>query len=182
VVKVGKRIFGIIGTIIVIILYLINGIINYIDTDSKDTIKIANWNVQNLFDTKVDGREYKNFVPNQHNWTEHIYKKKLKNLSQVICDLDADVIGLEEIESETALKDLQEYLKRVGCEYKYGAITSSKNTPIHTALISRIKIKEKRDLKVTRSALYRSILEVTLNTSPPLKIFVNHWSFPGLRE
>lgn len=174
--KTKKKKLGLLGTIIAVILYLISNFINNQTVDERDTIKVANWNVQNLFDTKRDGGEYKKFIPGQHNWTEAIYRKKLKNLSQVICDLDADVLGLEEIETEQALKDLQNYLKRVGCEYKYRAITSSKDTPIHTALLSKIKIREKRDVKVTKSALYRSILEVTLNTTPPLKIFVNHWS------
>jgi exonuclease III len=171
-----KKRIGVVGILLSLIFYFIAGIINKRGVDDRDIIKVANWNVQNLFDTQRDGGEYKKFIPNRYNWTEHIYRKKLKNLSQVICDLNADVIGLEEIENDKALRDLQNYLKRVGCEYRYRAITSSKGTPIHTALLSKIEIKEKRDIKVTRSALYRSILEVTLNTSPSLKIFVNHWS------
>jgi exonuclease III len=164
-------------TIIVGLFYFaVDFIKDKLTVDDRNTIVVANWNVQNLFDNKNDGREYEKFVPNKHNWTTYIYKKKIKNISKVICDLDADVLGLEEIESKKALDDLQKYLKRVGCEYKYSAITSSKKTPIHTALLSKIPIKSKKDIKVTKSALYRSILEVTLNTTPPLKIFVNHWS------
>ncbi len=146
------------------------------ETLDKDTIRVANWNVQNLFDTKKDGTEYKQYIPNLHNWNKRIFTKKIKNLSQVICDLNADVIGLEEVESDLALSELQKYLKRVGCEYKYRAITSSKKTAVHTALLSKIPIKSKKDIKVGRRGLYRSILEVTLRVNPPLKIFVNHWS------
>ncbi len=167
----------IIGALIVLIVGVIGNYYKRITNPpvDVDSIKVASWNVQNLFDMKRDGSEYKQFVPNRHNWTKRIYQKKIENTAKVICDLGADVIGLEEIESDEALRDLQKYLNRVGCKYPYRAITSSKDTAVHTALLSKIKIKSKRDLKVRRS-LYRSILEVTLNTNPPLKIFVNHWS------
>ena len=165
----------VIGALLVLIIAWVGNYFKNTPPDDINSIKVANWNVQNLFDMERQGGEYKEFVPNRHNWKERIYKKKIKNIAEVICDLDADVIGFEEIESDIALRDLQNFLNRAGCKYPYRAITSSKDTPVHTALLSKIKIKSKRDIKVGRG-LYRSILEVTLNTNPPLKIFVNHWS------
>jgi endonuclease/exonuclease/phosphatase family metal-dependent hydrolase len=139
------------------------------------TLKIATYNVENLFDMQRSGYEYKEYIPRQHNWTEPILTKKLTHIAEVICDLDADVIGLQEVESDRVLKRLQQVLKRVGCDYPYRAITASKQTPIHNALLSKIAIKKKRDLTIYRTGRQRSILEVVLKTDPKLRLFVNHW-------
>ena len=139
------------------------------------TLTIASWNVENLFDMHRDGTEYAEYVPGRHGWREALLVKKIRNLTEVICDLDVDVIGLQEVENDRALTHLQESLKRAGCGYRYRAITHSKETPIHNALLSRIPIKGKRDVPVTRYGHQRSILEVTLDTDPPLRLFVNHW-------
>ncbi len=142
---------------------------------SAKSIKIASYNVENLFDMQRSGLEYKEYVPHRHNWTEPILQKKLAHIAEVICDLDADVIGLQEVENDRVLKRLQQMLKRGGCDYPYRAITSAKQTPIHNALLSRIAIKKKRDILIYRTGKQRSILEVLLKTDPPLRLFVNHW-------
>ena len=139
------------------------------------TITIASWNVENLFDMHRDGTEYTEYVPGRHGWREALLAKKIRNLTEVICDLDADVIGLQEVENDRVLARLQQSLKRAGCGYRYRAITHSKETPIHNALLSRIPIKRKQDVLVTRYGHQRSILEATLDTDPPLRLFVNHW-------
>ena len=138
-------------------------------------VKIASWNVENLFDTRVQGTEYKEYIPGHHGWSEAMLRKKLLNLSEVICDLDADVIALEEVENDGVLARLQQTLRRVGCPYRYRAITSGAGRPVHVALLSRIKIGKKREISVTRYGRERHILEATLATDPPLKLFVNHW-------
>ena len=142
---------------------------------SAKTLKIATYNVENLFDMQRSGLEYKEYLPQYHNWTEPILVKKLTHIAEVICDLDADVIGLQEVESDRVLKRLQQVLKRVGCDYPYRAITDTKQTPIHNALLSKIAVKKKRDLLIYRTGKHRSILEVVLKTDPKLRLFVNHW-------
>jgi len=142
---------------------------------SAKSIKIASYNVENLFDMQRSGLEYEAYLPQRHNWTESILQKKLVHLSEVICDLDADVIALQEVENDAALKGLQQMLKRVGCDYPYRAITVTKQTPIHNALLSRVPIRKKRDLTIYRRGKQRSILEAALDTEPPLRLFVNHW-------
>jgi len=141
----------------------------------SQSIKIANWNVENLFDLKRQGLEYDEYIPNTHNWNKKSFNKKLNNLSEVICDIDADIIALEEIENDNALLALQKRLKRVSCPYPYRYITKDKNTPIHVAILSRIKLKQKRDIHISNYGRYRSILEAVIPTTPPLHIFVNHW-------
>lgn len=138
-------------------------------------IKVATYNVENLFDMKNNGTEYREYIPNRHNWTEQILRKKLTNIAEVICDVNPDVIGLEEIENSNILKRLQNILDRVGCTYRYTAITNTRKTPIRNALLSKIPIKKQRDVQIGHFGRYRSILEVQLKSKPPIRILVNHW-------
>jgi len=145
-------------------------------------LKIASYNVENLFDTVNNGTEYDSYKPNTHNWNRSTLRKKLKNITKVICDLDADVIALQEIENANALKLLQNSLKRAGCNYRYSAITDKKGSSIQVALLSKVKIKNTKAVQVSRFKGDRDILEVTLNTKPPLTIFVNHWRSKRAKE
>ena len=138
-------------------------------------LKIATYNVENLFDDIKDGTEYEEFIPNKHNWTKRIFEKKIENTTRVICDLNADVIGLEEVENDNALKHLQNSLNRAGCRYKYSAITHKRGSAIQVALLSKVDLVHKRDIRVSYSRSDRDILEVELKTKPKLTIFVNHW-------
>ncbi len=141
---------------------------------AKD-IKIATYNVDNLFDLTYNKSEYKEYIPNTHNWTKAILEKKLAHITQVICEVNADVIGLQEIENENALHLLQEHLQKSGCNYPYAAITHKIGSSIQVALLSKIPLKQKRSLRVSFSPADRDILEVELKTNPSLTIFVNHW-------
>jgi endonuclease/exonuclease/phosphatase family metal-dependent hydrolase len=147
----------------------------FLASASARTLKVASWNVENLFDLRVQGTEYLEYLPGRHGWSERMLEKKLRNLSQVICDLDADVIALQEVENDGILARLQRYLKRVGCPYPYRAITTGAGRPVHVALLSRVKIAAKREIPVSRAGRERRILEATLATEPPLRLFVNHW-------
>jgi exonuclease III len=138
-------------------------------------IKVATYNVENLFDNVNNGTEYKEYKPNQHNWSRAIFNKKLQNITRVICELNADVLALQEIENKNALESLLALLKRSGCEYKYSAITDKKGSAIQVALISKIKLKSSKSIVVTRRKSDRDILEVTLDLEPKLTLFVNHW-------
>ena len=124
---------------------------------------------------QYSGLEYKEYIPHKHHWTEPILKKKLTHIAEVICDLDADIIGLQEIENDHVLKRLQKMLEKVGCQYRYRAITNTKQTPIHNALLSKIALKKQRDITIFRNGRQRSILEVALKSNPKLTLFVNHW-------
>ncbi len=138
-------------------------------------LKIATYNVENLFDDVKNGSEYEEFIPGHHNWTEQILEKKLQHTSRVICDLNADVIGLEEVENDRALKLLQDKLNRQGCKYPYSAITHKRGSAIEVALLSKVNFIHKTDIKVSNSKRDRDILVVELKTKPKLTIFVNHW-------
>ncbi|MCK5854729.1 MAG: endonuclease/exonuclease/phosphatase family protein [Sulfurovaceae bacterium] len=139
--------------------------------------KIASYNVENLFDMHHNKTEYPQYIPYKHNWTDKILSQKLKNISEVICELDADIIGLQEIENQNVLALLQKSLKKYGCNYKYRAITSKKRTAIQVALLSKIPIKSHQDIVVKKVGGIRNILEVKFMIEKrPLYIFVNHWN------
>ncbi|CAA6816271.1 MAG: Unknown protein [uncultured Sulfurovum sp.] len=141
------------------------------------TLKIASYNVENLFDMQNNTTEYKQYKPNKHNWIRKNFQKKLLNISEVICDMNADIIGLQEIENENVLKLLKKNLRRVGCYYKYHAITHKKSSAIQVAILSKIPIQSTKDIIVNRKLNYRNILEAKfILGAKPFYLFVNHWT------
>ncbi|BAF72797.1 endonuclease/exonuclease/phosphatase family protein [Sulfurovum sp. NBC37-1] len=138
--------------------------------------KVASYNVENLFDANHQGTEYEEYIPGKHNWTKRMAEIKLDHTTEVLCDLDADIVALQEIENESVFNALQKRLKRVGCPYRYSAITHKKGAPIQVALLSRFPLKKHRDLQVSFSPYVRNILEVEAEVDGyPLTIFANHW-------
>ena len=142
--------------------------------------KVATYNVENLFDASYQGSEYEEYIPGKHNWNKRMMEIKLNHIAEVICDLDADILGLQEIENDNIFELLKKRLKRVGCEYRYSAITHKKRAPIQVALFSRFPIKNKKELQVSISPRVRNILEVEVNVKGnALTLFVNHWKSKG---
>jgi len=141
----------------------------------SDSFTVASYNVQNLFDMKFDGREYEQFIPNKHNWTKKILDIKLNSISDVICDLEADIIGLQEVENKNAFRLLKNRLKRVGCEYKYSAITHNQKSSIQLSLLSKYPLIDIKELKSSIDT-DRYILQATaLINNHKLILFINHW-------
>lgn len=141
-----------------------------------ESVKIASYNVENLFDLHYDGTEYVEYIPNSSwQWNPTNYRKKLNNIAKVITDMQPDIIALQEIETIHALKDLQSTLKRQGLYYAHRAI-GNKNTTVKVALLSRHPITYAKEVPISASRKYRAILEVQLTINgEPLYIFVNHW-------
>lgn len=142
-----------------------------------ETMRIATYNVENLFDLERSGHEYSEYIPNTPwRWNAETYRKKLRNIARVIADIKPDVIGLQEIESDRALRDLQTEIKRSGWYLPHRAIADAKDSTVKTALLSRIPIKAKREIWVTHGKRTRNILEVKLATpKEAIYVFVNHW-------
>ncbi len=137
--------------------------------------KVATYNVENLFDAQYVGTEYDDYTK-KHNWSKRMVEIKLNHVAEVICDLDADILGLQEVENANILEKLKKRLSRVGCGYGYAAITSKKDATIQVALLSRFPIKKQKELQVSYASRVRNILEVDVDVEgEPLKLFVNHW-------
>lgn len=143
----------------------------------ETTLKIASYNVENLFDLQKNGNEYVEYIPNtKSNWNAMTYKIKLKNIAKVIKDIDADIIGLEEIESLQALKDLRFTLKQNGLYYQYYKIADYKNTTTKVAILSKIPFVYTNEIAVQASYKFRNILEAKFKiNNQDLFILVNHW-------
>ena len=139
-------------------------------------VKIASYNVENLFDLKYNGHEYEEYIPNTAwRWNSKTYRAKLKNISKVIVDMAPDIIAIQEIESLQALKDLRAQIQRQGLYFPYYAIASAKSTSVTVALLSKYPIVS-QELRVTSSYRYRNILEAKVQLgNEKLYIFVNHW-------
>ncbi|PIE71703.1 MAG: hypothetical protein CSA22_01250 [Deltaproteobacteria bacterium] len=143
--------------------------------DAGRVFSVASYNVENLFDTTKRGTEYPDF--RGHHWTEAMYALKLRRLSRVIGDLNADVIGLQEVESRTALSDLNRLLAEHGRQYPYyrfGRDQSTGSGPVACALFSRFPILRSENLRV--GPRQRDILSAVVSVSGnSLYVYVNHW-------
>ena len=139
--------------------------------------KVATYNVENLFDASSQGTEYESYIPGKHHWDKKMVQTKLNHTAEVICDLNADVIGLQEIENSTIFGQLQRRLAEVGCSYRYSAMTHSQKSAIQVGLLSRYPIEKVDELKVGNGIKgTRNILEVQVKIeNHPLIFFVNHW-------
>ena len=139
-----------------------------------NNLKVASYNVENLFDLEANGSEYKEYIPNNDsNWNEKIFYIKFTNVIKVIEDLDADIIALQEIENENIIKLLKEKLP----QYKYYTFSKYDTSSVGLGFLSKIEIKESQNLDFKlKSERYRPILETTfLYNGVEFKIFNNHW-------
>ena len=105
--------------------------LNAANTNKIDELRIAFWNVENLFDTVVNGpskHKDEDFTPSSwRRWTPQRYSQKLDHLAHVINAMKPDVIGMAEVENLDVLEDLNKRLKeKYGWQLPYiGHIDSS---------------------------------------------------------
>jgi endonuclease/exonuclease/phosphatase family metal-dependent hydrolase len=140
------------------------------------TFKIASYNVENLFDLIKSGTEYMEYIPDTgYGWNESAFQIKISNIAEVIKEMDAEVMALQEIESENALISLRDKLKTLQLNYPYYEIVGPKETAVTCAILSKFPIIEKNEIHVD-GEFSRNILEVTLDIDGRrLVFFVNHW-------
>ena len=140
------------------------------------TFKVASYNVQTLFDLTTDGTEFNEYIPNtNYGWTQKMMDIKAGNIAEVINDLKADVVMLQEVESKKSLLLLRNKLKNLQVDYPYFAIADSKATTMKCAVLSKFPIVEKKEIPVNNE-LVRDILKITLDIDGYLLIlFNNHW-------
>ena len=99
------------------------------------------YNVENLFDTIPSGLySDQDFTPaGAYRWTSRRYWRKLRKLSQVIMAVDtvhpADIIALEEIESDTVMRDLLEHTPLRALGYRYVKTNSPDARGVNIALV-----------------------------------------------
>ena len=79
---------------------------------TNDTLFVAHWNVENLFDTIDDPKtEDEEFLPSgAKEWTDERLDKKMYNLSRVIRSMNddngPDILGVSEVEHQALLDSM----------------------------------------------------------------------------
>ena len=144
-------------------------------------LSIGYWNVENLFDT-VDDPEINDdefSIGGKKNVTKDIYQLKLTHTAEVLMDLNADVVGLSEVENAFVIQDLlNNYMER---EYSYIHYDSPDERGIDNALIydkDKFKIITSRPIKnpLLNNDRTRDILLVMGEYGGhAISIFVCHW-------
>ena len=142
-----------------------------------DRFRVVTYNVENLFDLRKSGNEYRDYQPfAKSKWNNTTLRIKTQNLAKVIKDIDGDIIALQEVESLHALKILNQRLK-----YPYYAIAKASYSPVKVALLSRFPIKNTRSILVNPK--FRHIFKATVMIKDnPLTLYINHWPSKRHRE
>ena len=153
----------------------------------NDTVCVAFWNLENLFDTVDDqDKDDEEFLPDgKKEWTEERLDKKSYNISRVIRSINngvgPDILGVCEVEHQSLLDNLiSEFLPDKN--YKTTYIESPDNRGIDNGLIynaDKFTLLSMSADTVQLSDGYptRLILNVILLTElkDTLIVFVNHW-------
>ena len=153
---------------------------------------VANWNVENLYDTEddPDNPGDDEFLPNNPTtrWTQVRYETKLDNLARVIVGMNGgdgpDVLGIQEVENADVVRDLVDRLD--GRPYGIVHVDSPDPRGIDSALIfrrDRFSLLESHTYEVDLKwrLTTRDILHAVLEDREDRKlhVLVNHWPSRG---
>ncbi|MDY6831243.1 MAG: endonuclease/exonuclease/phosphatase family protein [Thermodesulfobacteriota bacterium] len=138
------------------------------------TFTVASYNVENLFDAVYDGTEYDDYVPGSaQGWNREMADIKTANTAEAIGAINADIVCLQEVESEKALKNLLARLNTPEQRYPFYAIARIP-TPVRCALVSVFPLLSTEDINPGEGQ--RAILKAVLSIDgKPLTLFVCHW-------
>ena len=148
---------------------------------SNEPLSIGFWNAENLFDLINDPNKNDDefALGGRKNVDQKIYDLKIKNCSEVVSDLDVDILGLCEVENMKVLNDLNiAYPKR---NYDIIHYESPDNRGIDNALLydkSRFSIISSKAIlnSLDNGGKTRDILYVLGEfQNSLLHIFINHW-------
>lgn len=135
-------------------------------------VTLATWNLENFFDTVDDS--YKDDV-----LSEREYADKLSRLARVVQEVDADIIGVEEVEKQESLEELAE---RSGYPYVAFYPGNDHIRGINVGVMSRIPIRNyvshARDRFGSggeRGAFSRDCFEVHFKHKSNFTLLVNHF-------
>jgi endonuclease/exonuclease/phosphatase family metal-dependent hydrolase len=153
---------------------------------------VANWNVENLYDT-VDDPDNPcddEFLPNNPTtrWTQVRYDTKLDNLAQVISGMNRgngpDILGIEEVENDQVIRDLLDKLH--GKSYGVVHVDSPDPRGIDTAMLFNRNLFSLLEfhtytVRLAQDHTTRDILHAVLedHDGKQLHVLVNHWPSRG---
>ena len=148
---------------------------------SEESLSVGFWNAENLFDLEDDPNKNDNefAIGGKKNVDQEIYDLKIKNCSEVLLDLDVDVLGLCEVENAQVLNDLNiAYQER---DYSIVHYDSPDKRGIDNALMydsEHFSVLSSRAIpnKLKNGSSTRDILYVIGEyEKETLHIFINHW-------
>lgn len=162
---------------------------------SQETLRVAFYNVENLFDTLDDTSiNDEDFLPgSKSQWTAKRYQDKINKLGKVIKNLGAhgngpDVLGLCEVENRRVLEDLVASDSLKAFNYQIAHFDSPDERGIDVALIYKKGVLNNLAIQTFRinfpdepDFLTRDILMASAKTSSgeAIHFYVNH--FPSRR-
>jgi endonuclease/exonuclease/phosphatase family metal-dependent hydrolase len=144
-----------------------------------DTITIASYNVENLFDMVDNGDEYPEYKPNKCNWTNNTFQIKCSNIASVLAQINADIAVLVEVENENALSGLRAALAEKNCPYPFYALGGAANKgSVMPVVLSKFPILGEKTFEVSEagSTHDRNMLEAAVYLGrDTLTVFACHW-------
>ena len=142
----------------------------------SNALSVGTYNVENLFDDIEQGREYREYIPqNKHGWDRAMAQKKLSNTAYAINEMDVEILGIQEIENEALLAKLAHETN-----FPYYAFAISRGAPSGVGLLSKYPIRYSKPITSPQSRV-RASLHVKLDIhGDELEIIVVHW--PSLKN
>lgn len=157
-----------------------------------DTLFVAFWNLENLFDTIDDpNKDDQEFLPDgQKEWTNYRLDKKMYNLARVIKSMNdfktPDAIGVAECENKALLETLvSKYFSDKNFKIAYAESPDNRGIDcgfIYNTDKFKLLAFDSYEIKKLSSSPTRLILHAILQTQngEQIHFFVNHW--PSRRE
>lgn len=163
------------------ILILIIPFLLYSQSAPRDSLTCAFWNVENLFDLLNDPNTNDDefALGGKKNMDENLFRLKIKNMTEVLTDLNADILGLCEVENRYVLDQLN--LSFTQRDYSIIHFESPDNRGIDVALLYdptkfNVIYTEAIPVHLPDGKSTRDILYVKgYHNGKMLHIFVNHW-------
>lgn len=103
-------------------------------------LRVATWNVENLFDTIHDaGKDDHEFLPQApRQWNSPRYWRKLRNMAQTLAAMELpQLVALQEVENDSVLRDLTRRTQLWPAKYRYIVTDSPDTRGIDVALLYR---------------------------------------------
>ena len=142
---------------------------------------ICYWNVENLFDLidDPDKNDDEFSIGGRKNVTDEIYQLKLSHIAETLTDLNADVVGLSEVENKLVLEDLLKIIP--GKKYEYIHYDSPDERGIDNTLLYdpnpfKVVLSKPIPNVLPSGHKTRDILNVKAEYGgEEIHLFVNHW-------
>ncbi len=145
--------------------------------EEERAVRIASYNVENLFDLRSSGYEYDLYIPGKCGWNPVTFDAKLENISRVISHIDPDIIVLNELENEAVLKHLKSMTAAKGTGFRYHICGPFQGGTTTSGILSAFPVVDTSVYRVSAEAdpVLRSIIEADIDIAgDTLKVFAMH--------